>query len=72
MNDFDKNKTEIKEIKDFKMDAFSGNYLYTGMVSKETKKANGFGRAVRDNGREVVEGQFKEGVLNGYVRRFYE
>ena len=53
------------------MDEFGGNYLYAGMVSKETKKANGFGRAVKDNGWEVVEGQFKEGVLHGYVRYFY-
>ena len=72
MNIFDQNKTEIKTIKDFKFkEYFSGNYLYTGMVSKETNKAEGFGRAVRDGGLELVEGQFKDGEAHGYVRKYY-
>ena len=71
MNIFDQNKTEIKTIKDFKFkEFFGGNYLYTGMVSKETNKAEGFGRAVKKDGlwEELVEGQFKDGELHGYVR----
>ncbi len=72
MNIFDQNKTEIKTIKDFKFkEYFSGNYLYTGMVCKEKNKPEGFGRAVRDDGEELIEGQFKDGELHGYVR-WYE
>jgi hypothetical protein len=70
LNIFDENKTEIKTINDFKIKAFSRNYLYTGMVCKEKNKPEGFGRAVRDGGKELIEGQFKDGELHGYVRRF--
>ena len=70
MNIFDQNKTEIKTINDFKMKAFVGNYSYTGMVCKEKNKPEGFGRAVKENGNLLIEGQFKDGELHGYMRRY--
>ena len=68
MNIFDQNKTEIKTIKNLKFKDFIGNYLYSGMVCKEKNKPEGFGRAVRDDGERLIEGQFKDGELHGYVR----
>ena len=70
MNIFDQNKTEIKTIKNLKIGGFGGSYLYTGMVCKEKNKPEGFGRAVEENGEVLIEGQFKDGELHGYVRSY--
>ena len=70
MNIFDQNKTEIKTIKNLEIGGFDGSYLYTGMVCKEKNKPEGFGRAVRDDGSVLIEGQFKDGKLHGYVRLY--
>ena len=55
-------------MNDLQIKAFLGNYLYTGMVCKEKNKPEGFGRAVRDDGEVLIEGQFKDGEAHGYVR----
>jgi len=44
---------------------------YHGMVDKLTKKANGFGRAISEDGRVMWEGQFKDGELHGVARYIY-
>lgn len=45
--------------------------MYNGMVSKRTNLSNGFGRAVTNDGKVMFEGQFKDGVLHGYVRLYF-
>ncbi len=69
MNIFDQYKIEIKIINDFKFKKIIlGNYIFTGMVCKEKNKPEGFGRVVSDDGNFLLEGQFKDGELHGYVR----
>ena len=45
-------------ITDKKIKMGNSNYNYHGMVDKMSKKAEGFGRAIREDGWCLYEGQF--------------
>ena len=48
------------------------SFDYIGMIDKKSKKPEGIGRLIRRDGGRFVDGVFKNGKSNGFLRGIWE
>jgi hypothetical protein len=65
--DFDPSLYAIKQMKQIKLERLFGQVDYIGMVNKNDQP-HGWGRAVNEEYGDIIDAQWKDGVLHGYFR----